>query len=48
MSEDPMPWPVKYGFPASWAKINGIMLRLAQDQTNLARFIVSTALKPSL
>ena len=47
MSENPMPWPVKYGFPAaSWAKINGIMLRLAARPMlhPALEFIVSTAL----
>ena len=51
MSENPMPWPVKCGFtPATWTKLNGIMLRLAARPVlhPVLEFIVSAALPASL
>jgi glycosyltransferase involved in cell wall biosynthesis len=49
ISEDPVPWPVKYGSsPATWMKLSGMMLRLAARPVlhPALEFIVSTALPP--
>ena len=46
-SENPMPWPVKYGFsPATWTKLDTTMLRLAARPVlhPVLEFIVSAAL----
>jgi glycosyltransferase involved in cell wall biosynthesis len=49
MSENPVPWPVKYGSsPATWSKLNGTLLRLAARPVlhPVLELIVYAALPP--